>query len=188
MVYLFLAEGFEDMEAVVPFDLMKRVGIDVKTVGTGGKTVKSAHGLTVTADISEGEVDFGKAEAFVFPGGWPGAKNLKNSKIVNDAITFALHNDIIIGAICASPGYVLSGTVIAAREPVSYCGLNLVGLRRRGFTNEQVDTIHQAYRYIYQSGLNTSMAIERIKAEMEMTPEIEYIVSFVEGAKRGIIK
>jgi UDP-N-acetylglucosamine acyltransferase len=63
-----------------------------------------------------------------------------------------------------------------------------VGLRRRGFTNEQVDTIHQAYRYIYQSGLNTSMAIERIKAEMEMTPEIEYIVSFVEGAKRGIIK
>ena len=110
MVYLFLAEGFEDMEAVVPFDLMKRAGIDVKTVGTGGKTVKSAHGLTVTADISEGEVDFGKAEAFVFPGGWPGAKNLKNSKIVNDAITFALHNDIIIGAICASPGYVLSGT------------------------------------------------------------------------------
>ena len=77
---------------------------------------------------------------------------------------------------------------VAAREPVSYCGLNLVGLRRRGFTNEQVDVIHQAYRYIYQSGLNTSMAIERIKEEMEMTPEVEYIVSFVEGAKRGIIR
>ena len=110
MVYLFLAEGFEDMEAVVPFDLMKRAGIKVKTVGIGGKTVKSAHGLSVTAEISESEVDLKKAEAFVFPGGWPGAKNLKNSETVNNAITFALHNDIIIGAICASPGYVLSGT------------------------------------------------------------------------------
>ena len=78
--------------------------------------------------------------------------------------------------------------VIAAREPVAYCGLNLVGLRRRGFTNEQIDTIHQAYRYIYQSGLNTSMAIERIKEEMPSSPEVDYIVSFVEGAKRGIIK
>ena len=55
-------------------------------------------------------------------------------------------------------------------------------------TREQIDTIHQAYRYIYQSGLNTTMAIERIKEEMEMTPEVEYIISFVEGAKRGIIK
>ena len=78
--------------------------------------------------------------------------------------------------------------IIAAREPISYCGLNLVGLRRRGFTREQIDAIHQAYRYIYQSGLNTTMAIERIKEEMEMTPEVEYIVSFVENAKRGIIK
>lgn len=110
MVYLFLAEGFEDMEAVVPFDLMKRAGIDVAAVGVGGKTVKSAHGLSVSAEISEAEVDFKKAEAFVFPGGWPGAKNLKNSKTVNEAITFALYNDIIIAAICASPGYVLSGT------------------------------------------------------------------------------
>lgn len=110
MVYLFLANGFEDMEAVVPFDLMKRAGIEVVTVGIGGKTVESAHGLSVTAEISEEKVDFDNAEAFVFPGGWPGAKNLKNSETVNNAITFALHNDIIIGAICASPGYVLSGT------------------------------------------------------------------------------
>lgn len=110
MVYLFLADGFEDMEAIVPFDLMKRAGIDVVTVGVGKTAVKSAHGLSVTAEISEENVDFKKAEAFVFPGGWPGAKNLKNSETVNNAITFALHNDIIIGAICASPGYVLSGT------------------------------------------------------------------------------
>ena len=110
MVYVFLADGFEDMEAIVPYDLMKRVGIDVVTVGIGGKTVKSAHGLSVIADLFENEVDFEKAEAFVLPGGWPGAKNLKNSETVNNAIKFAMDNDIVIGAICASPGHVLSGT------------------------------------------------------------------------------
>ncbi len=110
MVFVFLADGFEDMEAVVPFDLMKRAGIEAVTVGTGGKNIESAHGLSVTAKIDESEVDFSVAEAFVFPGGWPGAKNLKNSETVNNAVKFALDNDIIIGAICASPGYVLSGT------------------------------------------------------------------------------
>ncbi len=110
MVYIFLADGFEDMEAIVPFDLMKRAEIDTVTVGVGKKEIKSAHGLTVAADISENEVDLKNAEAIVFPGGWPGAKNLKNSETVNNAITFALNNDIIIGAICASPGYVLSKT------------------------------------------------------------------------------
>ena len=78
--------------------------------------------------------------------------------------------------------------IMAGRDQLTYCGLNLVGLRRRGFTNEQIDTIHQAYRYIYQSGLNTTMALERIRETMAMTPEVEYIVSFVEGSKRGIIK
>lgn len=110
MVYIFLANGFEEMEAVIPFDLMKREGIAVTTVGIGGKTVTGAHGLSVTADISEKEVLFDDAEAVVFPGGMPGAVNLKNSETVNNAITFALHNNIIIGAICASPGVVLSGT------------------------------------------------------------------------------
>ena len=110
MVYIFLAEGFEEMEAVIPFDLMKRAGIPVMTVGIGGKNIKGAHGLCVTADISEDEVSFFDAEAIVFPGGMPGAVNLKNSETVNNAVTFALHNDIVIGAICASPGVVLSGT------------------------------------------------------------------------------
>ena len=110
-----------------------------------------------------------------------------------------LSSTVLVHQFCRIGGYVMiqGGSkitkevppyVIAAREPVSYCGLNLVGLRRRGFTHEQIDTIHQAYRTIYQSGLNTSMALERIKEEMEMTSEVEYIVSFVEGAKRGIIR
>ena len=107
--------------------------------------------------------------------------------------TVLVHQFCRIGSYVMVPGGCKSSKeippyIIAAREPISYCGVNLIGLRRRGFTNEQIDTIHQAYRIIYQSGLNTTMAIERIKEEMEMTPEIEYIISFIEGAKRGIIR
>ncbi len=77
---------------------------------------------------------------------------------------------------------------IVGRDPVAYCGINLVGLKRRGFTNETIEEIHDAYRVIYQSGLNISDAIEKIKNEMEITPEIRYIIDFIQSTTRGIIK
>ena len=78
--------------------------------------------------------------------------------------------------------------IIAAREPVTYAGINLVGLRRRGFTRQQIDDIHNAYRIIYQSGMNVSQAINHLKEEFAMTPEVKNIIDFVEGATRGIVK
>lgn len=78
--------------------------------------------------------------------------------------------------------------VIIGRDPAAYCGLNIVGLRRRGYSNEVIENIHNAYRVIYQSGLNTTDAINKIKAEFEMTDEIRYIVDFVETSQRGITK
>lgn len=59
--------------------------------------------------------------------------------------------------------------------------------RRRGFSNETIEAIHNAYRLIYQSGLNTTDALNKIEAEMEMTPEIRYIVDFIRSSERGII-
>ncbi|MBQ1973443.1 MAG: acyl-ACP--UDP-N-acetylglucosamine O-acyltransferase [Paraprevotella sp.] len=76
---------------------------------------------------------------------------------------------------------------ICAREPASYCGLNIVGLRRRGFSNELIDNIHNTYRIIYQSGLKLNEALEKIKEEVPMSSEIEYIISFVENSKRGFV-
>lgn len=110
MVYIFLANGFEDMEAITTFDILKRAGLEVKTVGIGAKNVKSAHGLSVIADMEEKEFKFSNVDAIVFPGGMPGALNLKKSAVVDKAIKSALENDILIGAICAAPGVVLSGT------------------------------------------------------------------------------
>lgn len=74
------------------------------------------------------------------------------------------------------------------REPAKYCGLNLIGLRRRGFSAETIDQIHEAYRIVYNSGLNTKDAVTAIKEQLPLTPEIEYIVNFIEHSQRGLIK
>lgn len=77
--------------------------------------------------------------------------------------------------------------IIAARDPICYAGINIVGLRRRNFSNETIEAIHNAYRIIYQSGLTTTDALKKIEDEMEMTSEIRYIVDFIKNSKRGII-
>ncbi len=78
--------------------------------------------------------------------------------------------------------------IIVGREPARYCGLNIVGLRRRGFSNETIKSIHDAYRLIYESGNNVSAGVAKIKETIPACPEIEYIVNFIEkDASRGII-
>ncbi len=77
---------------------------------------------------------------------------------------------------------------ICAREPATYCGLNIVGLRRRGFDRETINHIHEAYRIIYQAGLSLSDAVDTINRELQLTPEIQYILSFIEDTKqRGFV-
>lgn len=78
--------------------------------------------------------------------------------------------------------------VMAAREPVAYCGLNLVGLRRRGFSKELIENIHNAYRLLYQRGKLREECLKEIRENIPMSPEIEYILDFVTSSKRGIIK
>ena len=76
----------------------------------------------------------------------------------------------------------------ADREPLSYLGLNSVGLQRRGFDKERIDIIHNIYRVIYQSGLNFTKAIERVVKEFAKSPDRDYIVSFISDSKRGVIR
>ncbi len=81
------------------------------------------------------------------------------------------------------PPYILAG-----REPLTYCGINRVGLERRGFTAEQMATIKEVYRYIYRAQLNVSQALAAIEANMPASPERDNIVHFVKGSTRGIVK
>lgn len=78
--------------------------------------------------------------------------------------------------------------IIAAREPIAYCGINSVGLNRRGFTPEQIHTIQEVYRIIYQSGLITSQALEQIETTLPQSPERDTIIEFVRASARGIVK
>ncbi len=78
--------------------------------------------------------------------------------------------------------------VKAAREPIAYTGINSVGLRRRGFSNEDIRDIQEIYRYIYMNNLNVTDAVMRIEAELPATKERDEIVQFIRNSKRGIIR
>lgn len=78
--------------------------------------------------------------------------------------------------------------IIAARDPVSYCGINSVGLGRRGFTKEQLSSIQETYRLLYMSGLNVSQALQQIMETLPQTPERDMIVEFIKASPRGVVR
>ena len=78
--------------------------------------------------------------------------------------------------------------VKADRNPLTYLGINSIGLTRRNFSKEKIEEIHNIYRWIYHKGLNYSQAMEKIENEMPATPELDYILSFIKKSERGIIR
>lgn len=133
---------------------------------------------------------------------------LGNNLIIGNSTKFAGEvvvdsNAVISGAVlchqfCHIGGYVMiqGGSrfsqdippyIIAGKEPIRYAGINLVGLRRRGFSNELIDLIHNAYRLLYSKGILAEGILE-IKRNIQITKEIQYIIDFVESSKRGIIR
>ena len=82
MIYLFLANGFEEIEALATLDVLRRAELEVVTVGVGSKTITGSHHITVTTDLEEREVLTGNMDMIILPGGMPGTLNLENSPIV----------------------------------------------------------------------------------------------------------
>jgi len=78
--------------------------------------------------------------------------------------------------------------ILAAGEPLRYAGLNAVGLKRRGFTEEKLRPLRRAYRLIYKSNLNVTQALAAIESEVEMTEEVRRVVEFIKASERGIIR
>lgn len=109
-----------------------------------------------------------------------------------------LSANVLVHQFCHIGSYVMVGGgtrtsqdvppfTIAAREPVAYCGLNLVGLRRRGFKPETIEAIHNAYRIIYQNGNLLSERLDQVRSTVPAIPEVQYILDFVGNSARGII-
>lgn len=78
--------------------------------------------------------------------------------------------------------------ILAAEEPLEYRGLNLVGLRRRGFSKETIRALQRSYRYLYRAGLNRSQALEKIRTEIEPMPEVQAVIDFINESTRGVIR
>jgi len=103
MVYELLATGFEETEAIAPLDLLRRAGVQVQTVGVGGKTVYGSHGIGITADIELSQVDLTDVEMVILPGGQPGVTNLRACGEAMELVKFAYDNGKFTAAICAGP-------------------------------------------------------------------------------------
>lgn len=125
MVYLFLANGFEEIEALCPLDLLRRAGVEVSTVAisTDGLAVTGAHGITVMADIAEADFDpRAEAEMLILPGGMPGAANLDASPTVDAAIACAVERGSFLSAICAAPMILGRRGLLAGLEAICFPG------------------------------------------------------------------
>ena len=122
MIYVFLANGFEEIEALATVDILRRAELDVKTVGVGGKTVTGSHGIPVTADIEEKDVTTDDMELVVLPGGMPGTLNLEKSPIVMASVRYCLDNSIYVAAICAAPSVLGKYGVLEGKRATCYPG------------------------------------------------------------------
>ena len=122
MVYVFLADGFEIIEALAPVDMLTRAGIEVKTVGVTGELVASSCGVSVAADMIIDDFDFYDVEAIVLPGGMPGTLNLEANPTVQQTIDNAVNIGVPVCAICAAPSILGNKGLLENREATCFPG------------------------------------------------------------------
>ena len=122
MVYILLAEGFEEVEALTPVDLLRRAGIETKLVGVTGETVCGARGISVVTDLGMDEIDLSSADMLVLPGGMPGTLNLEKSPIVTTCAEYCAKNDIYLAAICAAPSVLGHLGLLNGKEAICFPG------------------------------------------------------------------
>ncbi len=123
MYYLFLANGFEETEAIAPLDLIRRAEIEIYTVGVGAKVVTGSHQIPVVADVIDCEIGPDKdCEGIILPGGMPGTLNLEKSAIVQKFIDYCVENNLLIASICAAPSILGHKGLLEGKKAVCFPG------------------------------------------------------------------
>lgn len=122
MIYVFLANGFEECEALAPIDILRRAGFELETVGVNGKIAVSSHNIPVTCDITIDEAKFNNIEAIILPGGMPGTINLENNSKVQKFIDYSVDNGLLIGAICAAPSILGHKNLLNGKKATCFPG------------------------------------------------------------------
>ena len=122
-VFVFLADGFEEIEAITPIDILRRANIEVNTVSIShSKEVSGAHGIKVLADSLFSEVDYSKGDMFILPGGMPGTKNLDAHEGLKELICKQVQQGKNVAAICAAPSILGKLGLLVGKEAVCYPG------------------------------------------------------------------
>lgn len=123
MYFMFLANGFEETEAIAPLDIIRRAEIEIYTVGVGGKIVSGSHNVSVVADVMDSEIAPDKdCEGIILPGGMPGTLNLEKSKKVQEFIDYCNENGLLIAAICAAPSILGHKNLLDGKKAVCFPG------------------------------------------------------------------
>ena len=124
MTYVFLADGYEEIEALTPVDMLRRAGVKVTLVGVTGKIVTGSHGISVVTDVTieEARAQSEHIDMIVLPGGLPGADNLRKSAIVSEFISRAHQSGAFITAICAAPRILGELGLLDGKHAVCYPG------------------------------------------------------------------
>ena len=122
MVYVLLGTGFEEMEAIAPIDLLRRAGLEVKTVGITGKTVYGSHGIGVEADILPEDMELDAMEMILLPGGLGGVASARASKPALDALRYGWDQGRFVAAICAGPTVLADLGITDGRNATCYPG------------------------------------------------------------------
>ncbi len=123
MIYCFLADGFEEVEALAVVDMIRRAGLTLETAGIGKKLINGAHSIRVECDCTEDEIVLDDTlEAVILPGGMPGTLNLENSATVQSAIDYAAMNNKFICAICAAPSVLGHKGLLEGKNAIAYPG------------------------------------------------------------------
>ena len=123
MIYVYLANGFEEIEAIAPIDLLRRSEKKVITVGVGDNVIVGSHGIPIVTDtIAQEAVLSDELEMIILPGGMPGTLNLEKSPYVQAAIDYCMKNNKYIGAICAAPSILGHKGILSGKRAVCYYG------------------------------------------------------------------
>ncbi len=120
MIYVLLADGFEEVEAIAPIDIMRRCNIPVKTAGVGGYEICGSHSVCVKADMKVEDISTDDVEGIILPGGMPGTTNLQNDEAVKRLIEYCAENELLIAAICAAPMILGELGLLKEREAVCF--------------------------------------------------------------------
>ncbi len=123
MIYIFLADGFEEVEALAPLDILRRAGLEVTTVAVGGgEYVRGAHGITIKADMPDMMYRDTAPQMIILPGGAGGTRNLDASPVVNTALSAAAASGGFIAAICAAPSVLGKRGLLRGKRAICYPG------------------------------------------------------------------